>query len=140
MSNHRRRETALVWTLAIVLLAVSPAALTDDAGHMWTSKAGLYRVGYKSELEPIEINKIHNWVLHVETAAGSPVLDAMITISGGMPAHNHGLPTEPRVTKNMGHGDYLVEGMRFHMAGAWVITVAISAAAGQDTCTIPLEL
>ena len=79
-------------------------------------------------------------MLHVETAAGAPVVDAEITLTGGMPAHNHGMPTQPQVTKNMGHGDYLVEGMRFHMAGDWVITLTISAAAGQDTCTIPLKL
>ncbi len=140
MNVNRRAATPFAWTLALALLAASPAAWTDDAGPPWTCKAGLYRVRYKSQLEPIEINKMHNWVLHVETPAGSPVLDADITVSGGMPAHNHGLPTQPRVTDNMGHGDYLVEGMRFHMAGDWVVTLAISAAAGQDTCTIPLKL
>ena len=140
MSNHRRNATALVFALAIALLGISSAASADDAGPTWTSQAGLYRVRYKSDLEPIEINKIHDWVLHVETAAGAPVVDAEITLTGGMPAHNHGMPTQPQVTKNMGHGDYLVEGMRFHMAGDWVITLTISAAAGQDTCTIPLKL
>jgi hypothetical protein len=126
--------------LAVLLLGISPAGLADEAGQTWTSQAGLYRVRYKSELEPIEINKMHDWVLHVETAKGTPVVDAAITLTGGMPAHNHGMPTQPQVTKNMGHGDYRVEGMRFHMAGDWVITLTIDAAAGKDTCTIPLKL
>lgn len=131
------------WTATIVLLALSvsagPRAAAAEA-HAWTSKMGLYRVSYKSELDPIVINKIHNWVLHVETPDGKPVVDAKIMIGGGMPAHNHGLPTQPSVTKNLGHGDYLVEGMRFHMLGDWEITVAIDASPGHDTCTIPLKL
>ena len=34
-----------------------------------------------------------------------------------MPEHNHGFPTAPRVTENLGEGDYLLEGMRFNMGG-----------------------
>ena len=134
-------DSPLMWLAAALLLAVSSASNAGAAEtRVWPSNAGLYRVSYKSDLDPIEINKIHNWVLHVETADGDPVTDAKITIGGGMPAHNHGLPTQPSVTKNLGHGDYLVEGMRFHMLGDWVITVTITASAGHDTCTIPLKL
>ena len=131
------------WAVATLLLALSAASAplaTAANPQMWTSKAGLYRVSYKSELDPIVINEIHNWVIHVETAGGKPVADAEIAIGGGMPAHNHGLPTQPSVTKNLGDGDYLVEGMRFHMLGDWQITVTIDAAPGHDVCTIPLKL
>jgi YtkA-like len=116
------------------------AAASAGAAEEWTSKTGLYRVSYRSELTPIEINTIHSWVVHVTTADGRPVDDAKIEFGGGMPAHNHGLPTQPNVTQRLGHGDYRVEGIRFHMAGDWQITLTIDASAGRDTCTIPLKL
>ena len=57
-----------------------------------------------------------------------------------MPAHNHGLPTQPRVKADLGAGHYRVEGMRFHMAGHWEIRVTIAAAGREDTVVIPLDL
>ncbi len=138
MKVDRHTGLAHLWAVAAVLVGVSTAAA---AAHTeWRSQAGLYRVSYRSELDPIEINKIHSWVLHVTTADGRPVENAEITFNGGMPAHNHGLPTEPSVTKYLGSGDYRVEGIRFHMAGDWEITVTISTSLGRDTCTIPLKL
>ncbi len=138
MQLDRRWGLVGLWALGAVLLAASTAAAA--AGPEWTSQAGLYHVSYRSELEPIEINKIHSWVLHVTTADGDPVENAEITFDGGMPAHNHGLPTQPSVTKYLGNGDYRVEGIRFHMTGEWEITVTISTSLGRDTCTIPLKL
>jgi hypothetical protein len=123
--------------LAATLVVASASA---GAAEQWSSKQGLYRVSYRSELAPIEINKIHTWVLHVTTADGTPVENAKIEFNGGMPTHNHGLPTQPSVTEHLGHGDYRVEGIRFHMAGDWEITITIDGAAGHDTCTIPLKL
>ncbi len=139
LDGVRNAGFAAVLLLAASMIAAGTPAVAADA-KMWPSKTGLYLVSYKSELDPIEINKIHNWVLHVETADGKPIADAKIVVSGGMPAHNHGLPTQPSVTKNLGNGDYLVEGMRFHMLGDWEIRVTIDAALGQDVCTIPLKL
>ena len=109
-------------------------------GQSWTSSSGKFRVSYSSELEPITINQIHDWIVHLKTIGGKPVPDAQIIISGGMPAHNHGLPTSPRSTQYLGNGDYLIEGMRFHMAGYWEITVTINTGGVSDRVLIPLEL
>ena len=54
--------------------------------------------------------------------------DAAITVDGDMPQHGHGLPTRPQVTKHLGNGDYLVEGMKFQMGGWWVVDFTIDAA------------
>ena len=104
------------------------------------SELGRYRVQRASSLEPIEINRMHSWVLKVEDAAGRPVEDAELRISGGMPAHDHGLPTAPRATSYLGDGNYLIEGMKFHMGGAWEVTIAIHASAGKDSVTYRLQL
>ena len=61
-----------------------------------------------------------------------------------MPEHDHGLPTEPRITTNLGAGDYLLEGMKFHMNGVWTISLVISGPASDagetDTVIFQLEL
>lgn len=101
---------------------------------------GLYRVSFTSALDPIAINQLHNWTVHVETADGRPVEDAQITVDGGMPAHGHGLPTQPQVTQNLGNGDYLVEGMRFQMPGAWIVRFDIAADGQSDGVTFDLAL
>jgi hypothetical protein len=65
---------------------------------------------------------------------------ASITVDGGMPQHGHGLPTRPIVTKHLGEGEHLVEGMKFNMGGWWVVKFAISSAQGSDIVTFNLEL
>lgn len=105
-----------------------------------TSENDLFQVTYSPSLDPILINELHQWTLHVETAEGVPVNDAVIAVSGGMPEHNHGMPTEPKVTESLGNGDYRVEGMQFQMGGWWTITFVIDAAGQQDSVTFNLKL
>lgn len=111
-----------------------------DFGATRTSDNGLFQVTYTPSLDPVAINELHEWTLHVETAEGAPVDDALITVSGGMPEHNHGMPTEPKVTASLGNGDYRVEGMQFQMGGWWTITFVIDAAGQQDSVTFNLKL
>jgi len=73
-------------------------------------------------------------------AEGRPIDGAQIAIDGGMPEHGHGLPTRPRVTRNLGDGVYEIEGLRFSMGGWWELRLAIDGAAGKDTVTFNLEL
>ena len=63
-----------------------------------------------------------------------------LAVSGGMPQHNHGLPTSPAVTAAFEDGDYKVEGMRFHMRGYWEIRVSIDTGTKRDIVTIALTL
>jgi hypothetical protein len=92
-----------------------------------------------SSLEPIEINQMHSWTLHI-TADDEPVADAALTVEGGMPAHDHGLPTRPRITEELGEGDYRLGGMRFHMQGDWEISIEIKAGGKTDTVVVMLTL
>jgi len=118
----------------------SNAPADADFGTTRTSDGGLFQVTYTPALQPIAINELHQWTLHVETADGVPVDDAAIAVSGGMPEHNHGMPTEPAVTEALGNGDYRVEGMQFQMGGWWTITFVIDAAGQQDSVTFNLKL
>lgn len=116
-----------------------PPADLDTATTRLTEQ-GLYTVSFVSAVEPIAINQIHSWTLHVATADGQPVDNAAITVDGGMPQHGHGLPTRPQVTQNLGGGDYLVEGLKFQMGGWWEVRYAITAGGQTDAITFNLVL
>jgi len=126
------------YLLALMLFALPQQGAT--ASEVWESKRGLFNVSYESELHPIEANRIHHWVLHIENAAGDPVIAANIEVTGGMPLHNHGLPTRPRITEELGNGNYRLDGMRFHMAGDWEITINIDVDGKTDTVIVTLHL
>lgn len=97
-----------------------------DTATTKPSHGGHYRVSISPQAEPVTINTMHNWVLEVRTPDGKPVQNAEVSIDGGMPQHGHGLPTSPQVTKYLGDGKYLVEGLRFNMAGWWALKFDIA--------------
>jgi hypothetical protein len=76
----------------------------------------------------------------VENAGGGAIDAAKITIDGGMPQHGHGLPTKPLVTRQLGNGDYRVEGMKFNMGGWWVVKFRVNATPGADSLVFNLKL
>jgi hypothetical protein len=115
-----------------------PAEL--DYGTTRTSENGLYVVSFTSAIDPIAINEMHTWTLHVEDVDGAAVENAVIKVSGDMPEHLHGMPTQPQVTQNLGAGDYLVEGMRFQMGGWWTVTFDIETGDAADSVTFNLQL
>ena len=100
----------------------------------------MYRAAVRPDLIPIPVGRLQRWTLHIDTVDGRPVDTATITVNGGMPQHGHGLPTSPRVTRGLGNGDHLVEGMKFNMGGWWVVRFAVSSSAGTDTVTFNLSL
>ena len=124
----------------IVILLFLIGSLTVYSEESWVSRSGYYKITYQSEISPININTIHNWTLTVTDPNGNPVNTAKILIEGGMPLHNHGLPTIPIATKNLGNGKYLIEGFRFHMRGKWELSININANDRRDTAIIHLNL
>lgn len=126
-------------TLVVLGFVLSGTAHGAEDSY-WLSDRQIYKLVYTSALEPPEINRIHEWLLHIETVNGEVVENAEVTVDGGMPLHNHGLPTRPRVTEYLGNGNYRVEGVRFHMHGQWEISITIKADDIADSVTIALQL
>ncbi|MEW9805221.1 FixH family protein [Mesorhizobium marinum] len=118
----------------------SPPQAALDQSRTRTSAAGLYVASVEPQVAEIRQGELHAWILTVKTAGGSPLDDAVITVEGGMPDHNHGLPTAPEMTQSLGGGRYLVEGIKFSMTGWWELKFGISAPAGTDTVTFNLVL
>jgi len=120
-----------------------PAAIVLGAALLQVPQpahAGEFVVTYSTPDGPPEINRMHSWILHVETDAGEAVEGAEIEVDGGMPAHDHGLPTRPRVTEDLGGGDYRLDGVRFHMSGYWEMVISIKSDETEETVVVSLTL
>jgi hypothetical protein len=131
------KEHARIMALLPLLLLMGAAEPEPQA---WTSASGKLRASYTSDSNPVPLNQIHTWTLHIETSDGVALENAQVSIDGGMPAHEHGLPTAPVVTGYVGNGDYRVEGLRFHMQGAWEMTITVKHDDMTDTIVFPLNL
>ncbi|MCY1210813.1 YtkA-like protein [compost metagenome] len=94
-----------------------------------------YHVTIYPPSDPIAINKLHAFEIRLRSPSGAAVSGARISIDGGMPQHGHGFPTRPRVTRELGGGRYLLEGMKFSMPGWWEIKLRIDGASGTDEVT-----
>ena len=142
--TRRRSSLGLAAAAALALLtgcmlfASPPRDL--DYSRTRHSTGGAYRATIRPQGDSIPQGKLHAWTLHLETAAGVPADSARVAVHGGMPQHGHGLPTKPRVTRALGNGDHLVEGMKFNMGGWWVVTFASAGDAGTDSVTFNLSL
>lgn len=144
------RQISLLLSLSLMLFAgcAGPMVMNFsnnppadiDYSTTRTSESGRYVASFTSAVEPIAINEMHTWTLHVENTDGEAVENAAIKVSGDMPEHRHGMPTQPQVTQYMGDGDYLVEGMRFQMGGWWTVTFDIEAGGEADSVTFNLQL
>jgi hypothetical protein len=145
--------TSLRWKLLLGLTAVLIIAAAAYAKFMMPSlpsgldlsrskgtEHGLYVGTIEPSASPVSIGQMHAWIIQVESADGRPVTDASVSIDGGMPQHGHGLPTQPRMTKVLAAGRYLIEGVKFNMGGWWTLKFEISAPAGKDTVTFNLVL
>lgn len=99
------------------------------------SAAGLYRVALVPPAQAPAINQMHSWKVKLATADGQPVHGATFAVDGGMPQHGHGLPTQPRVTRELAAGTYQLDGMKFSMTGWWEVKLAIDGPQGADKVT-----
>lgn len=145
---------ALAFALLAVLLA-APALVQAgnvEAGAVETtsnptpvtsvsrwSDQRLFEVSYVSTPSPVPLLATHAWTVTIADGEGRPVRDATLTVLGGMPEHDHGFPTTPQV-KPLGDGRYLVEGIKFHMPGDWVVILRIQAGSNSDSVRFELHL
>lgn len=113
----------------------NPVPVGLDVSMKHATAHNAFVVELEPPVGPAAINQIHSWHVRVTSAQGRPLHHARITVDGGMPQHGHGLPTHPKVTRELEDGTYLLEGMKFSMAGWWQIKLTIEAGGVDDTVT-----
>jgi hypothetical protein len=126
---------------------VDPPPASEFGFGPRVSSGGLYEATIEPT-EPLRVRRMHTVKLSVRTreggaaeADGAATVDgASIAVDGGMPQHGHGLPTHPRVTRQLAAGTYQVDGVRFNMGGWWELKFRIDSAAGADSVTFNLDL
>jgi len=111
----------------IVLLVSSIRPIQARETRVWTqhSDNGVFVVALQSKEANYSIGRFHHWVISVKDRDGRPVSNARIGVNGCMPSHGHGMQSQPVVTEYLGAGSYLLEGMKFNMAGSWLIVLGI---------------
>jgi hypothetical protein len=90
----------------------------------------------------------NSWDVAVRSSAvdggndgNAPVSDAQLSFSLWMPEHAHG-SLKTAVVEPLGHGQYHVEPLSFHMPGIWEVTLHIESSVADDqllfeTCVVP---
>ena len=96
------------------------------------TSAGNFTVSLQpKEGKPIIQNEHFSLDLSLEPKNSDSKTEAKkLVVVADMPAHSHGMNTKPEVTL-ISPGKYRIDGMLFHMAGDWVITVRIDPGNGQ---------
>ena len=136
------RAIAAAAVLSLLAGCMMFAKAPEDLDYSRTrrSEGGLYRGTILPQGDSIPTGRLQRWTLHLETASGAPVDSVTVAVDGGMPQHGHGLPTKPRVTRALGNGDHLVEGMKFNMGGWWVVKFRVNATPGSDSLVFNVKL
>lgn len=132
----------LIATLAcahVAMMAATPKPPASEFGYgPRSSSDNAYRVTIEDSAA-FKTGKMLSAVIRVTSKAGNGVSGLQIAVDGGMPQHGHGLPTKPRVTKELGDGRYQVEGLKFNMGGWWELKFAFAGSAS-DSVVFNLEL
>ncbi|ULB12069.1 FixH family protein (plasmid) [Cereibacter azotoformans] len=118
----------------LVALAPGPSAAEQLAGAARQVAAEFAR--------PLAEAPLRSFVeaeLSLRRPDGTAVEGATLTISGGMPAHGHGLPTTPRA-EELGGGRYLIRGLKFTMPGDWELAIAVEAPGLSDRVVLAFRL
>jgi len=125
-----------------------------DVSTTVASSGRFFSATYSDAYACPPLNTIHSWILTLATRDGEPLTGAAINLSADMPEHLHGMTTNPQVSEEVcglsissagleqitrpkvvgspSNGQYLIQGMNFHMPGWWVVTLDVSRGGGRD--------
>ena len=160
MRDNQRIEQSMMRRTVLMLATLAAAISMTACGHVMMmihgtgakrpaasqfglgprASAGGRYVATLEPARPLRPRQMQTVRVTVRDAEGHAIDEAQISIDGGMPQHGHGLPTRPRVTRNLGDGMYEIEGVRFNMGGWWEFKLAIADSRGADTVTFNLDL
>ncbi len=113
-----------------------PASIDTTSFAISRERAYFAHIEVEGEENGVILNQIQSWRLVLTEIDGRPVRDAVISFNGHMPGHVHGLPTQPLLSKELAPGVYRLSGVKFQMAGWWVIELEIEVSSTDSTSTV----
>lgn len=123
-------------------LAQTPAPSTPAAAPSWPATQKTDRGNFTVTIQPRggRITRSEHFSLEVQVTPGPGVgAPTRVLVDADMPSHQHGMNTTPE-TIHEGGPRYRADGMLFHMAGAWSISVAISTGAAEERAFFPVSI
>lgn len=108
----------------------------------WPATATTTDGNYTVTVTPVEGDVMANKHFSLDVvvkSAGDQPQPGGVRIDADMPAHRHGMNTQPEVT-DRGNGRYRVDGMLFHMTGEWVITVKVARGDGVEEAAFGVRI
>lgn len=105
--------------ICVLLATVNVAVACEETGHAMRSEAPDAPVAVIAMQTP-PLSQPFSFVIQV--CSDKPMTDA--TVDATMPAHQHGMNYEPRVTVNADNV-LQVDDMVFHMPGVWEIELIV---------------
>jgi hypothetical protein len=124
--------------------AASETSAATESSHearFRETSGGGYHVVYAPVPEPIPLNSIFAldvWVYR-DAERKTPAGDVSIVADAAMPAHHHGMTLVPRAER-LGDGHFRVNGMLFHMPGAWEIYIDVREGEKVERARFEVEL
>ncbi len=120
------------------------------------TQSGAYNVALAFDPAPPPVGALFAVQATVTQRDGSPLEFGTVALDARMPQHNHGMETDPvdlagvcpdggdAATAATGcphvGGVYRTEGFKFHMPGAWTVTVDVRGPRGPDSTSFVVEI
>lgn len=99
---------------------------TPESDFSAQTPDGRYEATIQPTPDPIPLNALFTLDLKVKKNEGGALqAGTTILVDATMPDHNHGMNTLPVLAPGKEQGNYVVQGMLFHMPGLWEISIKI---------------
>lgn len=97
----------------------------DILSRATTTASGDYTVTLNALPPNVASNELFSFSVRLEAAGGIDAGGLDIVVDAGMPQHAHGMTVRPAYHKVDPPGNFEVDGMLFHMPGAWELYVDV---------------
>lgn len=133
---------------------VTPAAVTAATSNEVRTAGGRYTLTWATDASPLPFNALFSVRSVLRDRSGAPVTNGSVVVDASMPQHGHGMSTHPIANPGVclptpqngplacthPDGVYVSDGMKFHMAGEWVLHFDVAGPLGDDTADVHYTL
>lgn len=128
---------------AVILASPSSAQVLNKEVDLGGQKVGVFLEamdGKCVKAKPIMVNKMVCFHLQVKGANDAWLKGLrVLKFDAVMPGHHHGMITRSKVTAKK-TGEYLIEGVKLHMPGDWLLELKLEQGQASTQVAIPLKL